>query len=151
MNKSISILLIILLASSCNTFKEYNTDAFETLIWAPDQAIEFRPVIEDNSTSYSLGIGLRHIYGFYQPKIRVTVRLISPSGTHTLNMYDLKVKEDDGSYVGSCAGDTCDLETIVDTNIMFAETGQYTVILTHNDRRNQIGGVLGVGLVLDKN
>lgn len=148
---SFPLLMACIALVSCSTFKEYNEDGFETLIWEPDQEITFRPVIDDISTTYRLGLGMRHIFGFYQSNIRVSVRIISPSGIHTLKMYDFKVKEDDGDYVGSCAGDTCDLETIVDENITFTETGEHTIILTHSDRRNQIGGVLAVGLVLDKN
>jgi len=145
------LFLTFIALSSCSTYKEYKEDAFPNFTWEAEQTVEFRPVIEDNSASYRLGLGLRHVFGFRQSKIRVSVRMISPSGVHSLKMYDLKVKDEDGGYVGSCAGDLCDLETIVDENITFEETGDYTVILTQHEGLSQVAGIMAVGLILDKN
>jgi gliding motility-associated lipoprotein GldH len=150
--KQISSLLIgVIILGGCSTFKEYNEDAFPTFTWSPDQIIEFKPVIEDVNATYSLGLGLRHVYGFRQSKVRVSVRIVSPSGLHTLRMYDFQVIDDEGVYVGSCAGDMCDLETIVDTNIQFTEIGQHVVTLQQHEGVKQIAGVMAVGLILDKN
>jgi len=147
----IHLLTLLIFLSACSTYKEYNEDAFPEFTWEPGQEVEFKPVIEDISSSYSLGLGLRHVYGFRQSKINVSIRIIAPSGNQSITAYHFKIKDADGEYVGSCAGDMCDLETIVDENFVFTELGEHRMILSHDEGENLISGVMAVGLVLDKN
>ncbi|NBW38614.1 MAG: hypothetical protein EBR30_27065 [Cytophagia bacterium] len=54
-------------------------------------------------------------------------------------------------YVGSCAGDMCDLEILVNENIKFDEAGEYQFIVTHNVQINRLPGVMEFGLIIDEN
>jgi hypothetical protein len=54
-------------------------------------------------------------------------------------------------YIGSCGGDLCDLETVVDQEITFEEVGEYKYVITHTVNTNKLSGVMEIGLMLDKN
>lgn len=149
-NPFLFFIAILIVVSSCSTYSEYDESSFPTRVWQSEQTIEFKPTIEDNSKSYQLGLGIRHMYGIKNSKINITVQSISPSGTTEVKNYDLLIKDEDGDYISSCAGDLCDLETFVNSDFSFKETGEYTFILSHNERA-KIPGVMAIGLVIDEN
>jgi gliding motility-associated lipoprotein GldH len=150
-NSLLSALTAILILTSCNTYKEYDKESFPNYIWDYGQEIVFKPVIENIDKSYNLSLGIRHIYGFRLSNLLVTVKSISPSGKEDTKEYDLKIMNEPGKYVGSCAGDMCDLETLVNENIKFDEAGEYQFIVTHNVQINRLPGVMEFGLIIDEN
>lgn len=149
MIRIMTFLLVSAALVGCSTYKKYDEESFPNYSWEQGQEVKFTPIIEDNTTSYRLGIGLRHFYGMSRPKVNINVKYISPSGIIKTEVYDLLIKEDN-NYVGSCAGDLCDLETFVNDEIYFAETGEYTLILSHNESY-KVAGIMALGLIVDQN
>lgn len=131
-------------------YKEYNKDSFPTYSWQHGQEILFTPTIEDTSKMYELVLGVRHLYGFPLDKITVTIKTISPSGKETTKDYELAVKDSENNYISKCAGDICDLETIVETGIIYEEPGKYKYLITHTVQANKIPGVMELGLIIDE-
>ena len=147
----LTIFTIVLLTTSCgHVYKEYDKESFPTYSWKYGQEIVFNPSIEDINKSYDLILGIRHLYGFQLSGINVTVKSISPSGKETSKDYDFKIMKSDGKYIGSCGGDLCDLETMVDENIKFEEPGQYKYVITHNVQVDRIPGIMEFGLIIDE-
>jgi gliding motility-associated lipoprotein GldH len=146
---SILILITTLVVLSCSTYKEYDENSFPSIAWEAGQTITFNPNIEDMSKTYRLGFGMRHVYGLSNSSIKITVKAISPSGNATMASYDFMIKDPDGDYLGSCAGDTCDLEAFVSEDLKFNETGEYTFMLSHNSRKS-ISGIMALGLIIDE-
>lgn len=145
---SITFLLFTL---SCNhVYKEYDKDSFPTYSWQHGQEILFTPTIEDISKSYELALGVRHLYGFPLDKITLTIKTVSPSGKESTRDYELAVKDSENNYISKCAGDICDLETIVDANIKYEEPGTYKYLITHSVPADKIPGVMELGLIIDE-
>lgn len=143
-------LMIAILAVACNhVYKKYDKDSFPTYAWKYGQEIVFNPTIDDISKSYKLILGMRHLYGLQLGSLPVTVTSIAPSGKETTRNYELKIKDAADKYIGNCAGDLCDLETVVDENLKFEEPGQYKYIIKHNVQAEKIPGVMEFGLILD--
>lgn len=142
---------ILFLTLSCNhVYKEYDKDSFPTYSWQHGQEILFTPTIEDISKSYELALGVRHLYGFPLDKITVTIKTISPSGKESTKDYELAIKDSENNYISKCAGDICDLETIVENNIKYEEPGKYKYLITHTVQANKIPGVMELGLIIDE-
>lgn len=131
-------------------FGRYYKDSFSTYSWQHGQEILFTPTIEDISKSYALALGVRHLYGFPLDKITVTIKTISPSGKETTKDYELAVKDSQNNYISKCAGDICDLETTVETNITYEEPGKYKYLVSHTVQVNKIPGVMELGLIIDE-
>ena len=146
----VTLMTIILLMSCNHTYKKYDKESFPTHSWTSGNGIIFNPQIEDVSKSYKLIFGIRHVYGFQFESIGVTIKTIAPSGKEADKNYDVKVKKSGGDYVGSCAGDLCDLETVLESNIKFDEIGEYKYFVTHNLPVDRIPGVIEVGLIIDE-
>jgi gliding motility-associated lipoprotein GldH len=141
----------MLVTSSCNhVYKKYDKEAFPAYTWKSGQEIAFQPIINEVKNSYTLIIGVRHLYGFKSSTIHVAVRTISPSGNQIVKEYTLKVKDDEGKYLAKCGGDLCDLETVVEDNLQFDEQGQYHILIAPTAKNVAIPGILEVGLIIDE-
>jgi gliding motility-associated lipoprotein GldH len=145
-----ALLLITISFTSCHTYKEYNKDAFGNYTWGSAQEIVFKPVIEDVTKTYTLSVGIRHMYGLQFETMSVTVKIIAPSGKEEKQVHDFKLMKGPDQYVGSCAGDLCDLETVVNNNLKFTESGEHQLIVTHNFSGNKIPGIMEVGVIIDE-
>lgn len=77
------------------------------------------------------------------------MKIISPSGKQTQKGYSFDVINPSGEYLASCAGDLCDLEIIVDENLLFPETGQYQLIVAHTEQQS-IRGIMEFGMIIRK-
>ncbi len=151
MRKTTTLLLIITILSSCHYYKQYDKESFPTYVWKSGQEITFEPTIEDHTKSYRLTLGIRHLFGFEPSSIGIRVQSISPAGKEVTKDYEFQIRDGSNEYIGSCGGDLCDLETVVDDNFVFDEPGQYTFILTHIEDAAKIPGVMELGLILDPN
>jgi hypothetical protein len=95
-------------------------------------------------------VGIRHMYGLQFETMSVTVKIIAPSGKEEKQVHDFKLMKGPDQYVGSCAGDLCDLETVVNNNLKFTESGEHQLIVTHNFSGNKIPGIMEVGVIIDE-
>jgi gliding motility-associated lipoprotein GldH len=153
MNKSVfgvAILALLFLATSCHFYKEYDKDSFPTYSWSDGQEVTFNPTIEDNTKSYQITLGLRHHYGFQSKSFGINIKMVSPSGKESSKDYDLRIRDENNKPIGSCAGDVCDLETVVFDDVKFEETGEYKISVGHNEKGYRIPGVMEVGLIIDE-
>ncbi|HEY3402246.1 MAG TPA: hypothetical protein VGK59_02600 [Ohtaekwangia sp.] len=148
-NSVLYSVMMVVLISCTHVYKEYDKESFPTYTWKSGQGIVFKPVIEDVSKSYSLTLGIRHLYGFQLNSIPVTVRMISPSGKESTADYDFRTRNSENEYLAKCGGDLCDLETVVEENLKFGEAGTYTYVVTHQVQADQIPGVMEFGLIID--
>ena len=145
------VLLIVVTSVACNhIYKKYDEESFGTLSWENGQVVMFNPIIENPEIGYELKFGIRHIYGLEITSIDILVNVTSPTGIETNKSYTLNVKDSQGEYIGSCIGDVCDLESIVDESFTFDEVGEYKIAIAHNEPVDKIRGVLAVGLVIDE-
>jgi gliding motility-associated lipoprotein GldH len=143
--------LLVLLMVSCNQiYKEYDKESFTTLSWKRGQTVRFYPEIKDTSKTYTLELGLRHMYGARIRSMRIEMKVVSPSGHEDTKEYAFDVMNDKDEYLASCAGNMCDIETIVDDNFKFSETGTYTFILSQNSDQESIRGIMEFGLIIEE-
>jgi gliding motility-associated lipoprotein GldH len=138
------------LATSCHFYKEYDKESFPTYTWNDGQEVLFTPKIEDSTKIYQVMLGLRHHYGFQSRRFGVSVKMVSPSGKESSKDHDLKIKDENNNHIGSCAGDICDLETVIFDDFKFEEVGEYKISITHNESGSRIPGIMEVGLIIDE-
>lgn len=136
--------------SSCHYYKEYDKKSFPTYSWNDGQEVVFTPKVEDISKTYQITLGLRHHYGFQSKSFGVNIKVVSPSGKESNKNYDLKIKDENNKHIGSCAGDMCDLETLVFEEFKFDEVGEHQISISHNETGYRIPGIMEVGLIIDE-
>jgi len=150
--KSLVLIAIALVAFSCNENRIYeeHKSEFPNYRWKKNNVVEFKPEVFDLEQRYNIYVAFRHVYGFQLKKVNVDVEMISPSGKTKKKSYKLKVMKGKGEYYSECAGDYCDLETLVEDNFKFKEVGNYIFNITYDEKLDFIPNVMQVGLVIDK-
>ena len=120
------------------------------LEWLKKDERVFKVPIKDNNIAYNMSLSFRYVSGFQHQFAKVKVTETSPSGKETVNKYDLKVREDNGDYIGDPGYEIWDSEHIVESNKKYEETGSYTYVIEHNMPDDPLNYVMEIGMILDK-
>jgi gliding motility-associated lipoprotein GldH len=137
---------------SCHSdqvYKKYESD-FPFNRWEQKRVLEFNPRITDTTFTYSISLELRHVYGFQFKTMKVKANLISPSGNTIEKHYAFQVMKNEVEYLSDCAGSFCDLRAVVEENMTFSETGNYTFRISHEMGVELLPNVMEFGLIIKK-
>src|SRR5690554_1707581 len=99
--------------------------------WLKKDKREFKVPIEDNSAAYNMSLSFRYANGYQYQVAKVKVTQTSPSGKEEVNEYDLKVRKDNGDYIGEAGYDIWDSEHLIEAGKKYDETGTYTYVIEH--------------------
>lgn len=137
-----------LILPSCESGIKSEENHLEDQIWSNNEVLRYRvPVQAAGAKEFS--IDLQHIHGYNIKDLNVQLVMTSPSGKETLNKnYNLKFKNDDGSYVSDCSGDYCDLHQVLEPALTLTETGHYSVVISQNSGYDRVAGFLQLKLNL---
>ena len=73
--------------------------------WLKKDVREFEVPIEDNSLVYNMSLSFRYASGYQFQVAKVQVTEIAPSGKEAVKEYELRVREDNGEYIGEAGYD----------------------------------------------
>lgn len=118
--------------------------------WLKKDVREFEVPIDDNNIPYNLSLSFRYANGYQYQVAKVKVTEISPSGKETEKEYDLKVRQDNGDYIGEAGYDIWDSEHLVEANKKYEEAGTYTYVIEHNMPNDPLNFAMEVGVIVDK-
>lgn len=118
--------------------------------WLKKDVREFKVPIEDNSIAYNLSLSFRYANGYQYQVARVKVTETSPSGNENVNEYELKVRQDNGDYIGEPGYDIWDSEHLVEAGKKYEETGTYTYVIEHIMPADPLNFAMEIGVILDK-
>jgi len=118
--------------------------------WVKTDTREFKVPIEDNSIAYDMSLSFRYANGYMFEVAKVKVTETSPSGEKAVSEYDLKVREENGDYIGEPGYDIWDSEHLVESNKKYAETGEYTYVIEHIMPIEILPYAMEIGVILDK-
>ncbi len=118
--------------------------------WLKKDVREFKVPIEDSSVEYNMSLSFRYATGYQFQTAIVKVTETSPSGIETVKDYTLKVREENGDYIGEPGFDIWDSDHLVEPNKSYAETGTYTYVIEQNTPVDPLNFAMEIGIVLDK-
>ncbi len=145
------LVLLVLFITSCDSghvYKKFKQN-FPDYRWEKVNVLEYTPKITDTTSKYQQILTFRHIYGIPYEAVEVNVEITTPSGevsdkNYILQLYDGKTE------LSECAGDYCDLETVIEDNYTFPETGTYKFKISQVTNKDPLQFVMEVGLIIDK-
>ena len=150
-------LLSFTLASCGGSFYEKHEKVInkdDLPVWHISDVKKFTVDVKDNQSKYKLSLALRYASGVQKgPRSAYTLKLTTttPAGKKTVKDYVIKLKDENGEFLGDPLGQIIDLMTLVEENYTFAETGKYTFEVIHNMPPNtSITGIMEAGLKIDK-
>lgn len=153
MKKIYSICLLSFLLFSCQQEGRIyvkHLDLSPEVEWLSKDKREFKVPIEDNSIPYNLSLTFRYATGYQYQVAKVKVTETSPSGKVTTEEYDLKIREDNGDYIGDPGFDIWDSEHMIEADKKYLETGTYTYQIEHIMPNDPLYFAMSVGVLLDK-
>ncbi len=152
MNRIFAIILISLFFIACQpkgrVYVKHKALS-PNIEWLKKDKREFKLPIDDVNLTYNLSIAFRYAngYQFQVAKIKVTEK--SPSGKELVYEYNLKVREDNGSYIGEPGFDIWDSEHLVESGKKYSEVGTYKYIVEHIMTKDPLYYAMEIGIVLD--
>lgn len=153
MKRILTILIIALGIFACQSegriYAEHRELSPE-LAWLRKDAREFKVPINDKSIAYNMSLSFRYFDGYEDQVLKVKVTETSPGGIETVKEYDLKVREENGDYIGEVAYEIWDSEHMVESNKKYQETGTYTYVIEHNMPKDPLHSVMEIGVILEK-
>jgi len=153
MKKLLTVLVIAIGLMSCepdgSVYVEHQELSPE-LEWLKKDVRTFKVPVTDNNQVYNLSLSFRYATGYQYPTANVKVTETSPSGKETIKEYDLKVREENGDYIGEPGFDIWDSEHLVEANKKYEETGTYIYVIEQNTPVDPLNFAMEIGVVLDK-
>ena len=153
MKKIYALCLLSFLLFSCQQEGRIYAEHLELspdVEWLSEDKREFNIPIEDNSIPYNMSLSFRYATGYQYQVAKLKVTETSPSGKVTTEEYDLKIRDDNGDYIGDPGFDIWDSEHIVVSNKTYKETGIYTYLIEHVMPSDPLYYAMSVGVILDK-
>ncbi len=153
MNKLFTLLILSLILFSCQPegriFSE-NKELSAELQWLKEDVIKFQVPVDDFSSSYNMSLNFRYATGYQYDVLKVRVTEISPSGKELVDEYDLKIRDENGDYIGEAALDIWDSEHLIKEKMKFSEGGTYTYKIEHVMPKDPLHFAMEIGVILDK-
>lgn len=118
--------------------------------WLKEDKREFRVPVEDTARLYDLSLSFRYATGYQYRVLKVKVTETSPSGEENTNEYELKIREENGEYIGEPGLDIWDSEHPIEQGVEFDETGTYTYVIEHAMPADPLNFAMEIGLIVDR-
>lgn len=142
------LLLIAVVLFSCDknvVFKQFDSD-FDQNRWQRTDVKTYEMQIEQQGV-YDLEIDFSYVAGIQFAEIPIYFQLIDPEGTIEKQDVILQTKTPEGTDVGDCVGDYCDMRHVV-LKSKPLKPGKYTVKLNNAFNNAYLPNVIGVGIRL---
>lgn len=153
MKRLFTFLAIIAILTCCNTggrIYSKNQELSPQNRWLKKDSREFKVPIKDINIAYNLKLTFRYVDGYQYQFVKVKVTETSPGGKSSVKEYNLKVREDNGDYIGEAALDIWDSDHLVEADKKFTETGTYTYLIEQNMPVDPLTSAMEIGLILEK-
>lgn len=148
---SVLVLLITLLACQPEgRVYEDHQKLSPDVEWKESDKREFIVPVDDIEKAYKMSLSFRYATGFQFHELKVKVKEIAPNGIERTYDYVLKIREENGDYIGDPGYDIWDLEHVVEPNKQYQEAGEYHYIIKHDMPQDPLYFAMEIGLILDE-
>ena len=151
--KNLAFLLFITLALTTVSCKGKFYEKHHELpgkTWNKDNVMKYEAVVSKPNTKYDLSAAFSYTINIPHNTIDFKITIISPSGEKTTKTHSITIKDDKGLHLGDVAGDFGEIERDIETEYQFEEKGNYQFELSQNLTPQEVGGLLKVGLLIEK-
>jgi gliding motility-associated lipoprotein GldH len=120
------------------------------LEWLKKDVPVFNVPIADSSGLYDMSLAFRFANGYQYQVLLVKMTETSPSGKQQVTEHELKVREDNGEYIGEAGLDIWDSEHLIAQGRTFEEAGTYSFTIEHNMPVEVLNYAMEIGVIVDK-
>lgn len=118
--------------------------------WLKKEVKTFEVPITTTNQVYNLSLSFRYATGYQFQTANVRVTEITPSGKKSIKEHALRIRENNGDYIGNPGYDIWDSEHLIESNKHYTEIGTYTYKIEHIMPTDPLNFAMEIGLILDK-
>ena len=133
--------------SSLNIFEK--NISFSNQIWNTDNRAVFNFQVTDTTSFYNIFILLRHTDSYQFNNIWINVTAIASGDTAKTQQLNLRLG-DNKKWFGSAMDDIIQQRILITQNPVKFKKGNYTFILQHIMREDDLNGILNAGIRIEK-
>ncbi len=147
----IGVSVLLILISACNKNKIFEEHkGLKNYSWNHFEKIPFEFSIEDTDCNYDIYIAVRYIHGVPYRIIKSGMLITFPDGEERYKDYELNIRNKDGSYKGSVAGDIWDCSILVLKDYPLSQKGKYSFVIHNMMEKLETPGIMEIGLIVEK-
>lgn len=140
------LILLLLLFHACDTAMVYDT--WETVPennWHKDSILVFNPDISDTVNAMNIVLGVRNTKAYPYSNLWFFITTESPSGVSRKDTFQVELASPFGKWHGAGWGNTYTSLHYFRQNMVFDESGEYTILVQHGMRKDGLKGVNAIG------
>ncbi len=150
--KNLPYYFLLLFLVACNpnqVYKDYQTMPKNE--WDKSKAVEFQVNLEETNVPYNLIGTIRYNTAISHAVFDLQAQVLFPSGKDTLINFSAPRADAEGNLIAEEMGGIGDIEKAFLANYTPPESGTYTIKLQQKMEPQTVGGILEVGLKVEKN
>jgi len=137
MPKSIAILLLSLVLSSCDSNTIWSeSKSLPDGFWRKDVILNFNLPQVDSTALYNVFLTVRNTNDYKYNNLYVIVAMEYPFGKKVTDTIEYKMANPDGTWLGSGIGSVKENKLWLKEGFQFKEAGNYNISITHAMRNN---------------
>ncbi len=142
-----AVLIFILFLSGCGKPATYEgVKKIEGKTWQSSDTLSFSFPMKDTVNPYNFYLKIRNNTDYPFRNLYLFVEMEFPNGRARLDTVQCFLADKKGRWLGSGLGDVIDNEIIYKYNRRFPLNGEYQFHITHAMRREDLPGILDVGI-----
>tara|TARA_R110000868_G_scaffold67320_10_gene199900 strand:- start:3125 stop:3628 length:504 start_codon:yes stop_codon:yes gene_type:complete len=149
-----SVLLVLLIFAviivSCDSKRVYDEYKSVPDSWNKDSIISFKLHPPDSTNAYNLFVGLRNTNAYKYSNIFLIVEMVFPHGKTIKDTLEYRMADPSGKFLGTGMMDVKENKLWYKEDVIFQESGEYTVNIQHAMRENgKVNGVVALEGITD--
>ncbi|PWH83832.1 gliding motility lipoprotein GldH [Algibacter marinivivus] len=135
---------------SCDSNSVFDRYKSVPNVWHKDTVVNFKVNPPDSTIAYNLFVNLRNTNAYKYNNIFLIVEMIFPHGKTIKDTLEYRMAEPSGKLLGEGYTDIKENKLWYKENVIFSETGEYTVNIQHAMRENgKVNGVVELEGITD--
>ncbi len=137
--------VLLTLSYSCTNTSSNQSKIFDQNQWKKSNPQTFIFNQTEDSKPCTIVFSFSHVYEYQFDSVPLIFTLTKADGSAEIKKIDLQLKDKNGKDLGDCAGDICDLNTVIFENISLPK-GENTLKVAHTFHFDYLPNVLQIGV-----
>lgn len=144
-----ALLIVMLTLASCRNRSYYSDSAvIPGASWSSDKSIVFNPQIDDTITPFDIELTIRTNPEYPYRNLFLFFTTTSPGGVSIKDTLEYLLSDEKGERFGTGAGAVTSLKVPFKVNVIFPDQGIYRFRIEQGMRREELGGIADIGLII---
>lgn len=151
MKRGLFLLASLVLFAGCDFSRVFEENTpIENAQWKQTQAVSFDFELENVAQAYHLYFNLRNNQTYKYSNLYVLSELKTPSGSLEKDTLEFILADRNGKWLGKTGGALVTHQIMFQRNVVFPDTGTYSISFSQIMRDEALIGVTDVGFRLEK-